>query len=57
MKGPKTKFQADTMSDSKVTKKSKFIIRSKFLAAQTFFLFIYILLKKQQILIRFCKFS
>jgi len=23
MKGPKTKFQADTMSDSKVTKKVK----------------------------------
>jgi len=35
---PQTKFHADTMSDSKVirSKKSKFIVGSKFLAAQFF---------------------
>jgi len=55
MKRPRTKFQAHTMTDSKVIrlKKSKFSIRStfivgsKFVAAQ-FFILINILLKLQQ---------
>jgi len=42
MKRPQTKFHADAMRDFNVirSKKSKFIVRSKFLATQYFFLFI-----------------
>jgi len=38
MKPPQIKFHADSMSDSKVirSKKSKFIVKSKFIAAQLF---------------------
>jgi len=60
MKRPQTKFHAHTMRESQVitSKKSKFIIRSKFCCSTVFFLFIDILLKlqQQQILICFCKF-
>jgi len=66
MKRPQTNFHADTMRKSQIIsqKKSKFSIRSKFIAGSDFhaaqfsFLFIDILLKlQQQMLICFCKFS
>jgi len=59
MKRPQDKFHADTKTDSKVirSKKTKFMVRSKFVGAQ-FFLLIDILLKlKQQMLTYCCKFS
>jgi len=59
MKRPQTKFPADTTSHSKVIrpKKSQNLSLGQNLLAAEFFLIIDILLKLQQILICFCKFS
>jgi len=64
MKRPQTKFHSHTMRESQVirSKKSKIIIRSKFIVGSnfscySFFLFIDILLKLQQLILTcFCKF-
>jgi len=66
IKCPQTKFNVDTMSDSKVLGQKKCqnlslgqysSLRQSFLAAQLFFFYQYLLKLQQLILMCFCKFS